>query len=219
MISDRGDDSPRSFFCSPAAHNEMMDVIWTSSRFNPINISVTRHSPFMKKFIYYIHRGFAFVEDWSLFVTVMVALLVAIANVALRKMTNDVNLYWSDEVVRKTIFFTTYVGCIAAIRNRSLIRIDALPQLFPFLKKPLTLFSHIGVLVFSGFMIKLGYGLTTMVYHDQYAKTASLQIPEWYFYAVLPIMGGMMFIRTLIIMAEDWLGIQLCELPTEDEVS
>ncbi len=132
---------------------------------------------------------FAFVEDWSLFATVMVALSVAIANVALRKLTNDVNLYWSDEVVRKTIFFTTYVGCIAAIRNRSLIRIDALPQLFPFLKKPLTVFSHIGVLVFSGFMIKLGYSLTEMVYYDEYAKTASLQIPEWYFYAVLPIMG------------------------------
>ena len=65
-----------------------------------------------------------------------VPLLVAIANVMLRKLTSDVNLYWSDEIVRKTIFFTTYVGCIAAIRNRSLIRIDALPQLFPFMKKP-----------------------------------------------------------------------------------
>ena len=173
----------------------------------------------MRKLIYHIHRAFAFAEDWSLFVTVMVALLVAIANVALRKMTNDVNLYWSDEVVRKTIFFTTYVGCIAAIRNRSLIRIDALPQLFPFLKKPLTLFSHVGVLVFSCFMIKLGYSLTEMVYQDQYAKTASLQIPEWYFYAVLPIMGFMMFIRTLIIMAEDWLGIKLCEPPSKDEVA
>ena len=173
----------------------------------------------MKKLIYYIHRAFAFVEDWSLLITVMVALTVAIANVALRKLTNDVNLYWSDEVVRKTIFFTTYVGSIAAIRNRSLIRIDALPQLFPFLKKPLTAFSHIGVLVFSGFMINLGYSLTDMVYHDQYAKTASLQIPEWYFYAVLPIMGVMMFIRTLIIMVEDWFGIKLCDPPTKDEAS
>jgi TRAP-type C4-dicarboxylate transport system permease small subunit len=173
----------------------------------------------MKKLIYYIHRTFAFVEDWSLFITVMVALLVAIANVALRKLTNDVNLYWSDEVVRKTIYFTTYVGSIAAIRNRSLIRIDALPQLFPFMKKPLTLFSHIGVLVFSGFMVYLGYGLTLLVYNDRFAKTASLQIPEWYFYAVLPIMGAMMFIRTLIIMVEDWFGIKLCTPPVKDEVA
>lgn len=171
----------------------------------------------MKRLVYYIHRAFTFFEDWSLFITVMVALTVAIANVALRKLTSDVNLYWSDEVVRKTIFFTTYVGSIAAIRNRALIRIDALPQLFPFMKKLLTLFSHIGVLVFSGIMIYLGYAMTTMVYHDRFAKTASLQIPEWYFYAVLPIMGAMMFIRTLIIMVEDWFGIELCTPPDKDE--
>ena len=172
----------------------------------------------MKKLIYYIHRVFTLVEDWSLFVTVMVALAVAIANVALRKVTNDVNLYWSDEVVRKTIFFTTYVGCIAAIRNRSLIRIDALPQLFPIIKKPLTLLSHLGVLVFSGIMVNLGYQLTALVYQDQYAKTASLQIPEWYFYAILPIMGAMMFVRTLIVMVEDWFGITLTDPPARDEV-
>lgn len=171
----------------------------------------------MKLLIYYIHRIFAFIEDWSLFITVMVALLVAIANVMLRKLTSDVNLYWSDEVVRKTIFFTTYVGCIAAIRNRSLIRIDALPQLFPFMKKPLTLLSHIGVLIFSAFMVVLGYELTMLVYADQFAKTASLQIPEWYFYAVFPIMGAMMFVRTLIVMVEDWLGIDLCKPPTKED--
>ncbi len=173
----------------------------------------------MKKFIYYLHRTFAFVEDWSLFISVMVALVVAIANVMLRKLTSDVNLYWSDEVVRKTIFFTTYVGCISAIRNRSLIRIDALPQLIPFIKKPLTLFNHIGVLVFSGFMVQLGYSLTMMVYEDQFAKTASLQIPEWYFYAVFPVMGVMMFIRTLIVMVEDWFGVNLCEPPAKDKVA
>ncbi len=170
----------------------------------------------MKKLVYHIHRTFSFFEDWSLFITVMVALLVAIANVMLRKLTSDVNLYWSDEVVRKTIFFTTYVGCIAAIRNRSLIRIDALPQLFPFMKKPLTLLNHLGVLVFSGFMVYLGYSLTVLVYNDQFAKTASLQIPEWYFYALFPVMGVMMFIRTLIVMVEDWFGIDLSKPPTRD---
>jgi TRAP-type C4-dicarboxylate transport system permease small subunit len=58
-----------------------------------------------------------------------------------------------------------------------------------------------------------------MVYRDQFAKTASLQIPEWYFYAVLPIMGGMMFVRTLIVAVEDWFGINLSNapLPTEED--
>lgn len=153
-----------------------------------------------------IDRVFGFVEDWTLFLTVMVALVTAVANVVLRKATSEVSLYWSDEVVRKTIFFTTYIGSVAAIRSRSLVRIDALPQIFPFSKKILGLFSHLSVLVFSALMIWLGWGLTVSVYQDEYARTATLQIPEWYFYAVLPAMGFMMFVRTVIVAVEDWSG-------------
>jgi TRAP-type C4-dicarboxylate transport system permease small subunit len=173
----------------------------------------------LKKTFKAIDRGFLLVEEWSLFMAVVIALVTAMANVVLRKATSDVNIYWSDEVVRKVIFFSTYIGCVAAIRSRSLIRIDALPQLFPFMKKPLTLLNHLGVLVFSGFMVYLGYSLTILVYNDQFAKTASLQIPEWYFYAVFPVMGVMMFIRTLIVMVEDWFGIDLCQPPAKDEAS
>lgn len=154
-----------------------------------------------------IDRIFLFVEEWSLFAAVSVALFTAMANVILRKATSDYSLYWSDEVVRKVIYFSTYVGCIAAIRNRSLIRIDALPQMLPVLKKPLTLFAHLAVLIFAAVMIYLGSQMTMMMYQDEYALTATLRIPEWIFYAILPLMGVMMFIRTLIVMREDWLGI------------
>ncbi len=165
-------------------------------------------SDMLKKIYKAIDRTFVFVEDWSLFAAVCVALLSAMANVILRKTTDSFSLYWSDEIVRKVIFFSTYIGCVAAIRSRSLIRIDALPQMLPILKKPLTLFSHFAVLIFSTAMIYFGWQMTLMMYHDEYARTATLRIPEYYFYAILPLMGVMMFIRTLIIMREDWLGFQ-----------
>ena len=44
------------------------------------------------------------------------------------------------------------------------------------------------------------------MYTDDYARTPTLQIPEWYFYAVLPLVGAMMFLRTLGVMVEDWQG-------------
>ncbi len=153
-----------------------------------------------------IDKTLMYIEEWSLFAAVCVALLTAMANVILRKATNDLSLYWSDEVVRKVIYFSTYIGCVAAIRSRSLIRIDALPQILPGLKKPLTLFSHCVVLLFSGVMIYLGLKMTLMMYEDEYARTATLQIPEYFFYAVLPMMGVMMFLRTLIVLWEDWSG-------------
>ncbi len=153
-----------------------------------------------------IDKTLQHVEEWSLFAAVCVALLTAMANVILRKTTNDLSLYWSDEVVRKVIYFSTYIGCVAAIRTRSLIRIDALPQMLPILKKPLALFSHCAVLLFSVVMVYLGIKMTIMMYNDEYARSATLQIPEYYFYAVLPVMGFMMFLRTLIVMWEDWTG-------------
>lgn len=159
-----------------------------------------------RKIIKSIDRSFQFVEEWSLFTAVCVALLTAMANVILRKTTDNFSLYWSDEVVRKVIFFSTYIGCIAAVRSRSLIRIDALPQMLPVLKKPLTIISHLGVLVFAGMMVYFGFQMTIMMYQDEFARTATLRLPEWFFYAVLPIMGIMMFIRTLIIIWEDLVG-------------
>ena len=160
----------------------------------------------LRKIIISIDRSFRFVEEWSLFTAVCVALVTAMANVILRKTTDNFSLYWSDEVVRKVIFFSTYIGCIAAVRSRSLIRIDALPQMLPVLKKPLTIISHLGVLVFAGIMVYLGLQMTIMMYQDEFARTATLRLPEWFFYAVLPIMGIMMFIRTLIIIWEDLVG-------------
>ena len=158
----------------------------------------------LKKAIQKIDKTFTIFEDWSLMISVCIALTVAMANVLLRKLTNEVNLYWSDEVVRKTIYFSTYVGCVVAVRGRSLIRIDALPQMIPGLKKPLAFFAHLVTLIFAGAMIYLGWMMTVMMYEDEYAKTVSLQIPEWIFYSVLPVMGVMMFFRTLVIMVEDW---------------
>lgn len=158
----------------------------------------------LKKTVEKIDRVFIIFEDWSLLLSVCIALIVAMANVVLRKLTNDVNLFWSDEVVRKTIYFSTYIGCLVAVRGRSLIRIDALPQMVPGLKKFLNLFAHAATLLFASALVYLGWSMTVMMYEDEYARTASLQIPEWIFYAVLPTMGAMMFFRTLLVMVEDW---------------
>lgn len=151
-----------------------------------------------------IDRLFTRIEEWTLLLSVCIALVVAMANVLLRKLTADINIYWSDEVVRKTIYVSTYIGCVVAVRNRSLICIDALPQMVPGLKKPLTYFSHLVVLIFSAGMVYLGWSMTYMMYQDSFARTASLQIPEWIFYAVLPLMGVMMFLRTLMVIVDDW---------------
>jgi TRAP-type C4-dicarboxylate transport system permease small subunit len=151
-----------------------------------------------------VDRSFMFIEEWTLLLTVCTALIVAMANVLLRKLTAEINIYWSDEVVRKTVYISTYIGCVVAVRSRSQICIDALPQMFPGLQKPLKYFSHLVVLLFAAVMVYLGGAMTRMMYQDSYARTSTLQFPEWIFYAVLPVMGVMMFLRTLMVMFDEW---------------
>lgn len=156
----------------------------------------------LKRLFRRVDKTFTAIEDWSLVIVVCVALTTGLINIILRK-TTSISLYWSDEVIRKTIFVCTYLGCSAAIRQRALIRIDALPQILPVTRKFFNAVNHLSVLVFSGFLVWLGWGMTQNVYADEYATTATLQIPEWYFYAILPLVGAMMFIRTLMLLTED----------------
>ncbi|MCK9173621.1 TRAP transporter small permease [Desulfuromonas thiophila] len=151
-----------------------------------------------------LDRGLTRFEDWSLVAVVLVALFTGLINIILRK-TTSISLYWSDEVVRKAVFFCTYVGCSAAVRQRSLIRIDALPQILPVTRRFFNLVNHLAVLLFSGLLTWLGLGLTRAVYADSFARTATLQLPEWWFYAVLPLVGLTMTLRTLILLVEDLL--------------
>ena len=166
----------------------------------------------LKKLFQRIDKTFSFIEDWSLVLVVCIALASGLANIILPKTTN-ISLYWSDEVVRKTIFFCTYIGCSSAIRQRSLIRIDALPQIIPVTRKFFNVINHLSTMIFAGLLTWLGWGMLIEVFADEYATTATLQIPEWYFYAVLPIVGVMMFIRTLMLLTED---LFLCAQPEND---
>ena len=54
-----------------------------------------------------------FFEEWTLFITVMVALIAMFFNVVLRYGFNY-SLAWSEELVRHVISYTTMIGCSAA---------------------------------------------------------------------------------------------------------
>jgi hypothetical protein len=75
----------------------------------------------------------SFFEDWTLFISVIAALIALFFNVVLRYGFNY-TLAWSEELVREVIIYTTFIGCCAAVKKRSMIKIDASVQLVPKLK-------------------------------------------------------------------------------------
>lgn len=153
------------------------------------------------KFFERMDKILSLFEDWTLFISVMVALIALFMNVVLRYGFNY-TLAWSEELVREVIIFTTFIGCSVAIKNRSMIKIDALVQLVPSLKVPLNYISNMATLIFASMMLYFGWQMAAMQ-AATHQKTIIMQIPLVYLFAVLPLMGGMMFIRTIQVMYQD----------------
>lgn len=154
-----------------------------------------------RKILNGVDRFLSLFEEWTLFLTVIVALLSLFVNVVLRYGFNY-SLAWSEELVREVIIYTTFIGCCVAVRNRTMIKVDAAVQLFPILKRPLSLLGNICLVIFSGFLIYYGWKMAQLqVFTAQ--KTIILKIPLVYLYAILPVSGTMMMIRTFQVIFED----------------
>ena len=148
-----------------------------------------------------IDKALTLFENWTLFFAVMIGLVSLVVNVALRYGFNY-TLAWSEELVREIIIFTTFIGCSAAVRNRNMITIDALPQMVPALKKFLAFLSHAATLFFSAMITYLGWKMAALQLMT-HQKTIIMKIPLVFLYAILPLMGVMMFIRTIQVIHED----------------
>ena len=160
------------------------------------------------KILTFLDKILSFFEDWTLFISVFVALLALFVNVVLRYGFNY-SLAWSEELVREVIIFTTFIGCSAAVKNRSMIKIDATVQLLPKLKVPLTFFSNFVIMIFAGMMIYYGWLMAALQLRT-HQKTIIMQIPLVYLYAILPLMGTMIIIRSIQVIYQD-----ILELKTE----
>jgi len=149
----------------------------------------------------FLDKILTFFEEWTLFVSVIVALVALFVNVVLRYGFNY-SLAWSEELVREVIIYTTFIGCSAAVKNRSMIKIDASVQLLPKLKMPLTYFSNFATIIFAGLMIYYGW-LMMMLQYRTHQKTIIMEIPLVILYAILPLMGVMMMIRAVQVVYQD----------------
>jgi len=156
------------------------------------------------KILNIIDKILTFFEEWTLFLSVAAALVALCFNVILRYGFNY-TLAWSEELVREVIIYTTFIGLGVAIKNGSMIKIDALVQLVPGLKTPLFYFSNLVTIVFALMMLYYGWKIAELqVITNQ--KTIILQIPLVYLYAIVPIMGATVLLRTIQVMHRDYVA-------------
>ena len=135
-------------------------------------------------------------EEWTLFLTVGVALFSLFASVVLRYGFHH-SLAWSEELVRLVIVYTTFVGCSRAIKLGAMVRIDTVVQFFPKLKIPLLLFSYAAILLFAGMLIYFGFEMMQLQLRTG-QRTIILKIPMAWLYGILPLSGALMGFRALV---------------------
>jgi C4-dicarboxylate transporter, DctQ subunit len=154
------------------------------------------------KILKIIDKVLTFFEEWTLFIAVMGALGALFVNVVLRYGFNY-TLGWSEELVREVIIYTTFIGLGVAIKNRSMIKIDAVVQLVPKLKMPLVYFSNVVTIIFALMMMYYGSKMAAMQ-AATHQTTIIMDIPLVYLYAIIPVTGVTMFCRTIQIMYQDY---------------
>jgi TRAP-type C4-dicarboxylate transport system permease small subunit len=155
----------------------------------------------MSKLLTALDRLLTWFEEWTLCIAVWAALVGLFANVILRYGFNY-TLAWSEELVREVIIYTTFVGCSAAVKARSLIKVDAAFQLVPRLRGVLTLVSDLSVLAFALMLVVFGVQLAAMqAASDQ--RTVILEIPTVYLYAIMPLAGVLTAVRIVQSMVQE----------------
>jgi TRAP-type C4-dicarboxylate transport system permease small subunit len=158
----------------------------------------------IRKTLYRIDKVLSFFEEWTLFVAVTAALFTLFISVVTRY-TITYTLTWPEELVREVIIYTTFIGCASAVKTRSLIRVDALPNIFKRLKKPLEIVSNVSLFVFAVFITYYGAKMAHFQYRME-MKTVILQIPQVVLYCILPLMGVLMIFRLIHVLYEDITG-------------
>lgn len=154
------------------------------------------------RFLRFQDKGLSFFEEWTLYLAVMVGLISLFINVILRYVFSYA-MSWSEELIREIIILTTFVGLAPAIKNRSMITIDALVQLVPRLRTPLTYFSHLSVLAFAVIITKMGIDMALLQERTS-QETIILEIPLVVLYLILPLMGVTMGVRTIQVLWWDY---------------
>ncbi|WP_099865560.1 TRAP transporter small permease [Pararhizobium haloflavum] len=132
---------------------------------------------------------------------ILTATLVAIAQVIARYVFNN-SLYWSEEVILYAFITMSFLTMGMGVRYASHISVEAV---YAFVPPSAVRALQIGAaclgLVFAG--VLLWYGSKLVMNTARMGQLSpALRIPVGYIYAVIPISGGLMIMRYLLVLQE-----------------
>ena len=110
----------------------------------------------------------------------------------------DSGLYWSDSLVRVAVLWVALVGAMVASRDDSHIRIDLVSRLVSpaykhWVERLTRLFTFIVLCLFT-------WGSGNFVYYEYVDEAIAFgDVPAWILEIIMPIGGGVMAVRYLLL--------------------
>jgi len=137
--------------------------------------------------------------------TLLFATLLLFCGVVLRYFFNY-TFEWSDELIRYTIIWSTFIGGGLCAKKGMHVKMDILLRVLPagFLKYWNMFLTAVAIL-FSLFCMWQGYRMIILT--QAFGRTSvSFPLPMWIPYLAVPLGYTLMFVHFLISLLRQWMG-------------
>lgn len=147
----------------------------------------------MKKIAHIVGR----IEDWVSGTLLVGGLSILALQVIMRYIFN-MPTTWHDELSRYLVVWGLLLGSAVSLRDNEHIRVEVLYNLFPkSLQRWVNLFANITIFLFFLAMIVYGLQLVETKFSTGELSSSGL-LPQWIVYAILPLSGFLMALRTIV---------------------
>ncbi len=103
--------------------------------------------------------------------------------------------FWSDELARYSMVWLVLVGAAVAVREKSLMNVDVLESLFPKSRVILNIFQSITILVYSAFILYIGFGTLELVSAQ---RSPNMGLSMSFVYAALPVAAVLLILHAIV---------------------
>lgn len=155
---------------------------------------------FLGKLIY----GYDKLEEYVLCASLVFTTLVVFAQIVMRSVFNS-SLTWSEELTRYVFIWQIWMGVSIAQRDKAHIKVELF---YSFVKNKrvqsaVNIIATLIWIAFNLFLLINGSQLVQqMIQRGQ--VSAAMRVPMYIIYSVLPLSSGLLTLRLLGQLAEDW---------------
>ncbi len=128
---------------------------------------------------------------WSLALMMMAIAALTFYQVFMRYLFNSAPS-WSEELVRFLFIWCSFVAAAIGVKERIHIGIDVFVNFLSVKARSLMeIVVNVGIIVFSGYMIKYGWAVTVMTRRQ---PSPALGLPMSWVYLSIPVMGVLLIL-------------------------